>query len=403
MIGRGAIPRTMSGVTTFGADRPMNRSRPRRASASVPFLRSGFVSAAIASFSEFMCSRPGTRMPCVSHRITSLTPAFIRSRVTAIPAAPAPFRVTFTLPMSRPVRRRALITPTSTTTAVPCWSSWKIGMSVSTRRRFSISKQRGAAMSSRLTPPRDGWSDFTMAMISSVSCVPRQIGIASMPASVLNRTHFPSMTGSAASGPMFPSPRTAEPSVMTATRFPLVVYSQTLSGVLVIAAVQLERLVGQAARLAREGVVDQSRFPLVDQMPRAILDVVRVDIVRRHAEGYRRVRHRAGDGRADPQVEDARHDTVVPQLLVRDERGDGVGGGDQHLVVDAGGAGVDHPAQDPREGQGDVHPVPIVGAAGQDHRGAGRARLLGADLRVRVGQGEDDRLLAHGPDHLRLH
>ena len=57
-----------------------------------------------------------------------------------------------------------------------------------------------------------------------------------MPAKVLKRTHFPSITGSAASGPMFPNPRTAEPSVTTATRFPLVVYSQTLSGSLTISS-----------------------------------------------------------------------------------------------------------------------------------------------------------------------
>jgi hypothetical protein len=45
----------------------------------------------------------------------------------------------------------------STTIAVPCWSSWKTGMSSCARSRRSISKQRGAAMSSRLMPPNRGY------------------------------------------------------------------------------------------------------------------------------------------------------------------------------------------------------------------------------------------------------
>ena len=57
---------------------------------------------------------------------------------------------------ARSVSRQALMMPPMTTTAVPCWSSWKMGMSVVSLRRRSISKQRGAEMSSRLTPPKVG-------------------------------------------------------------------------------------------------------------------------------------------------------------------------------------------------------------------------------------------------------
>ena len=60
-------------------------------------------------------------------------------------------------------------------------------------------------------------------MISSVSWVSRQMGMASMPANRRNNAAFPSITGIAARGPMFPSPSTADPSVTTATRFPLMV------------------------------------------------------------------------------------------------------------------------------------------------------------------------------------
>ena len=49
-----------------------------------------------------------------------------------------------------------------------------------------------------------------------------------MPAKCLNKTAFPSITGFAAKGPTFPRPKTAEPSVITATKLPLIVYWYTL-------------------------------------------------------------------------------------------------------------------------------------------------------------------------------
>ena len=55
-----------------------------------------------------------------------------------------------------PVIFRALRSAASTTIAVPCWSSWKTGMSSISLRRSSTSKQVGAAMSSRLIPPQAG-------------------------------------------------------------------------------------------------------------------------------------------------------------------------------------------------------------------------------------------------------
>ena len=114
--------------------------------------------------------------------------------------------------------------------AVPCWSSWKTGMSRLSRSRRSISKQRGAAMSSRLMPPKPGAIISTALTISSVSWLARQIGHASMSANRLNSAALPSITGSAAPGPMLPSPSTAEPSVTTATVLPLMVSRDTSSG-----------------------------------------------------------------------------------------------------------------------------------------------------------------------------
>ena len=72
--------------------------------------------------------------------------------------------------------------------------------------RSRSSKQRGAEMSSRLMPPKTGAIADTIRTISSASFVARQTGHASMPPNSLNRIAFPSMTGSAASGPMSPEP-----------------------------------------------------------------------------------------------------------------------------------------------------------------------------------------------------
>ena len=148
----------------------------------------------------------------------------------AVPAAPAPETTIRTSASCLSTHRRALVSAARTTIAVPCWSSWKTGMSSDSRRRASISKQRGAAMSSRLMPPKPGAIISTARTISSVSWVARQIGQASMPAKRLKSAALPSITGSAAPGPMLPRPSTAEPSVTTATELPLMVSLRTSSG-----------------------------------------------------------------------------------------------------------------------------------------------------------------------------
>ena len=129
----------------------------------------------------------------------------------------------------------ALVSAATTTTAVPCWSSWNTGISSSSRSRRSISKHRGAEMSSRLIPANTGAIALTAVMISSVSVVSRQIGNASMPANRLNSAALPSITGSAASGPMSPRPSTAVPSVTTATVFRLIVRLRASCGFSAIA------------------------------------------------------------------------------------------------------------------------------------------------------------------------
>ena len=157
------------------------------------------------------------------------TPAASRIFVTAIPAAPRPTTSTSRSSILLPVSFSEFSSAARTTTAVPCWSSWKTGMSSDFLRRSSISKQRGALMSSRLMPPNVGAMASTVATIASGSFVLRQRGKASTPPNSLNSIAFPSMTGIAASGPISPSPRTALPSETTATVLRLIVYWKALS------------------------------------------------------------------------------------------------------------------------------------------------------------------------------
>ena len=152
-----------------------------------------------------------------------------------MPAAPTPVVTMRTSASSLPTTRSAFSSAASTTIAVPCWSSWKTGMSSAPLSLRSISKQRGDAMSSRLMPPKPGAIAVTAVTISSTSVVARQMGQASTSANSLNSAALPSITGSAASGPMSPSPSTAVPSVTTATAFCFEVRVQTADGSAAIA------------------------------------------------------------------------------------------------------------------------------------------------------------------------
>src|SRR5690606_7427392 len=92
----------------------------------------------------------------------------------------------------------------------------------------------------------------------------------------------------------------------------------------------------------------------------------------------------------------------VGGFLARRRR-DGVHAGDLHLLVDAGRADVQRATEQVGEAQGVVDLVRVVRTAGGDDRvRAHAARVLGQDLRVRVGQGQDHRVGGHGGHHLWL-
>ena len=88
---------------------------------------------------------------------------------------------------------------------------------------FSIIKQSGAAISSKLIPPKLFEKFIILLIISSAFELSISKSIAFISAKRLNSTAYPSITGLDANAPKLPIPRIAEPLLITATKFPLVV------------------------------------------------------------------------------------------------------------------------------------------------------------------------------------
>ncbi len=195
----------------------MNTSAPRSASSVEPFRCDRLVIAAMRSLIGFRPSRPSWMRPLLSDSAMSPMPPSISILETAMPDAPAPATTARSSERGLPTKRAAFFSAASATIAVPCWSSWKTGMSRAARSRSSISKQRGALMSSKLMPPKLGAIRITVSTISSTPVQFSAIGTESTSANSLNSRDLPSMTGMDAAGPMSPRPSTAVPSVTTAT------------------------------------------------------------------------------------------------------------------------------------------------------------------------------------------
>ena len=84
-------------------------------------------------------------------------------------------------------------------------------------------KQSGAAISSKFIPPKLGAKFLIELIISSASLQSISKSIESISANLLNSTAFPSITGLEANAPKLPNPKIAEPLLITATKFPLLV------------------------------------------------------------------------------------------------------------------------------------------------------------------------------------
>ena len=168
--------------------------------------------------------------------ITSPTPSASNSFVMATPAAPMPRTTTRTSFICLPTTRNAFVESREDDDGGAVLVVVEDGDVERLAQPFlDLETTRGAAMSSRLIPPKTGAMHSTVRTISSVSWVARQIGQASTSANRLKSNALPSMTGRAASGPMLPRPSTAEPSVTTATVLRLIVRLRTAEGSLAIA------------------------------------------------------------------------------------------------------------------------------------------------------------------------
>ena len=155
---------------------------------------------------------------------SSFTPSKIYILAQARAAEPAPETTIFKSSAFFPANSNAFNNAADDIMAVPCWSSCITGIFNSSTNLRSISKDSGAFMSSRLIPPKVGAMFFTVWINSSMFLVPISMSNTSIPAKILNNNPFPSITGFDASGPMSPSPKTAVPFDITATRFPFAVY-----------------------------------------------------------------------------------------------------------------------------------------------------------------------------------
>ena len=142
-----------------------------------------------------------------------------------LPAAPRPICPTVLWQRLTSERRAALMRAASVTTAVPCWSSCSTGFCRRACSSCSISKHSGAAKSSSWMAPNEVAIAATMSATRAGCVSSSRIGTPLMPTRSANSAALPSMTGSPASAPMLPSPRTAVPLVTMATVRPRAVKS----------------------------------------------------------------------------------------------------------------------------------------------------------------------------------
>ena len=155
IIGFCAILLIISSEKAPFLESPYNTSAPLTASARVLHELS------VANFSLYLFmpfSLPLYITPFVSHniRFSFFTPRFTINCAIASPDAPAPFITTLTSFIFLLAAFNAFNKAAPPTIAGPCWSSWKTGISSVSFKRCSISKQRGALISSRFIPPKPG-------------------------------------------------------------------------------------------------------------------------------------------------------------------------------------------------------------------------------------------------------
>ena len=128
-----------------------------------------------------------------------------------------------------------------------------------------------------------------------------------------------------------------------------------------------------------------------------------------------RLGHRRSDVEQDAVVERLGNEVVAAELerldpvglehrvghVLAGEPREGARRCELHRAVDVGGSGIERAAEEEGEAEDVVHLIGIVTSAGSDDGvGTGRQGFVVADLRGRVGHGEDDRIRRHLEQHL---
>ena len=155
---------------------------------------------------------------------------------------------------------------------------------------------------------------------------------------------------------------------------------------------------------------------LVDKARQAF--AIRLDIgnrARGHARLGRSLRHGGRNTQNQARVKRRRNQIIRPKAQLFADVGRGHFGahfffgevgnlahaGQLHFLGDFGGAAIERTTEDVRKAQHVVDLVRVVRAASRhDAVGAHRLGQLGANLRLGIGQRQDDRLVGHGFQHL---
>ncbi len=157
---------------------------------------------------------------------------------------------------------------------------------------------------------------------------------------------------------------------------------------------------------------------MVDELQELVAVGVEVgDRARGDSGVHGRPGHRRGDFGDEARVEGFRDQVLGPEfevvlaiggshdvrLLRHGEIRDGAHRGELHRFVDRGRADVERAAKNERKAQDVIDLVRVIRTPRRHHRvGTHALRDIGQDLRLRVGEREDQRLVGHFRDHLRL-
>src|SRR5207237_1353280 len=114
----------------------------------------------------------------------------------------------------------------------------------------------------------------------------------------------------------------------------------------------------------KEYPCSRCRLVQLDAMARPVSRLLALPAAPGHASFARSAGDRLRHGTHDPLVENARNDVVLGEMILWDDAGNSVGGGQLHCFVDLARPHIERPAEDAGKGEQVVHLVGIIGPAG---------------------------------------